>query len=168
MLCAGAPDTPEIARRDRGAVEAVRRERGNVIWIEEMLPKPEVIQILSHATVFVVPVDLRAAGHRQPRGDGLRGRRRRDRDRRHPRGRRGRRHRAARPLSSRGRDGTGDAGRPGRASPPRFAERVNALLADPARAEAMGRAGRARAVERFGWDVAAAETLALYERLLGR
>jgi len=40
------------------------------------------------------------------------------------------------------------------------------LLADPARAQAMGLAGRARAVERFGWDVAAAETLALYGRLL--
>jgi starch synthase len=47
-----------------------------------------------------------------------------------------------------------------------LAARINELIADPARAEAMGLAGRARAVERFGWDVAAAETLALYERLL--
>jgi starch synthase len=47
-----------------------------------------------------------------------------------------------------------------------LAGRVNELLADPARAEAMGRAGRVRATERFGWDVAAAETLRLYERLL--
>jgi starch synthase len=47
-----------------------------------------------------------------------------------------------------------------------LAARVNELLADPDRARAMGLAGRARAVERFGWDVAAAETLRLYERLL--
>jgi alpha-maltose-1-phosphate synthase len=47
-----------------------------------------------------------------------------------------------------------------------LAESINELLADPARAAAMGVAGRTRAVERFGWDVAAAETLALYERLL--
>jgi len=47
-----------------------------------------------------------------------------------------------------------------------LAARVNELVADPARADAMGVAGRARAVERFGWDVAAAETLRLYERLL--
>ena len=47
-----------------------------------------------------------------------------------------------------------------------LAARVNELLADPARAEAMGVAGRTRAVERFGWDVAATETLRLYERLL--
>jgi starch synthase len=44
--------------------------------------------------------------------------------------------------------------------------RVNELLADPSRAKEMGLAGRARAVARFGWDVAAAETLALYRRLL--
>jgi alpha-maltose-1-phosphate synthase len=42
---------------------------------------------------------------------------------------------------------------------------VNELLADPGRARGMGVAGRRRAVERFGWDVAAAATLSLYERL---
>ena len=63
-------------------------------------------------------------------------------------------------------DGTGTPADPA-ALAAGLAEKVNELLADPARAEAMGRAGRARAVERFGWDGAAAETLALYERLLG-
>jgi starch synthase len=63
-------------------------------------------------------------------------------------------------------DGTGTPADP-TALAAALAEKVNELLADPVRAEAMGRAGRARAVERFGWDVAAAETLALYERLLG-
>ncbi len=46
-----------------------------------------------------------------------------------------------------------------------LAARINELVADPARARAMGRAGRARAVERFGWSVAADETMRLYERL---
>jgi len=48
-----------------------------------------------------------------------------------------------------------------------FAAAVNALLADPARAEAMGRAGRRRAVERFSWPAIAAETVAVYERAIG-
>jgi starch synthase len=48
-----------------------------------------------------------------------------------------------------------------------LAGRVNALLADPPRAAAMGRAGRLRAVEHFGWPAVAARTAALYERLVG-
>ena len=55
VLCAGAPDTPEIAREIGEKMESVRSARGNVIWIEEMLAKPDVIQILSHATVFACP-----------------------------------------------------------------------------------------------------------------
>src|SRR6478752_8363524 len=55
VLCAGAPDTPEIALETAARMEAVRSARGNVIWIEEMLPKPDLIQILSHASVFVCP-----------------------------------------------------------------------------------------------------------------
>ena len=77
---------------------ACASERGDIVWIDSMLPRAEVVQILSHATRLPVPVDLRAARHRQPRGDGLRDGRRRDRDRRHPRGRRGRRDGPARPV----------------------------------------------------------------------
>ena len=55
VLCAGAPDTPEIGAEVRDLVESLQRERGNVTWIEEMLPKPDVIQLLSHATVFACP-----------------------------------------------------------------------------------------------------------------
>ena len=55
VLCAGAPDTPEIAAEVEQRVERLRRERGNVIWLDQMLPKPEVIQLLSHATVFACP-----------------------------------------------------------------------------------------------------------------
>jgi starch synthase len=53
VLCAGAPDTPEIAAEVRGLVEGLGRD--GVFWISEMLPKPEVIQLLTHATVFVCP-----------------------------------------------------------------------------------------------------------------
>jgi starch synthase len=48
-----------------------------------------------------------------------------------------------------------------------FAAAVNTLLADPARAERMGKAGRRRAVERFGWPAIARETVDVYERLTG-
>ena len=56
VLCAGAPDTKEIAAEMETAVENVRREGfNNVIWIQEMLSKPDVIQMYSHATVFCCP-----------------------------------------------------------------------------------------------------------------
>ena len=55
VLCAGAPDTPEIGADVERRVERLREERGNVIWLDQMLPKAEVIQLLSHATVFACP-----------------------------------------------------------------------------------------------------------------
>lgn len=55
VLCAGAPDTPEIAKEMENAVAEVTKIRKNVIWISEMLPKPEVIQLYSHASVFCCP-----------------------------------------------------------------------------------------------------------------
>ena len=93
---------------------AVRASRGNVIWIEEMLPKPDVIQILSHATVFVCPSVYEPMGIVNLEAMACEAAGRRDRGRRHPRGRRGRRHRAARPLRGAARR-NGHAGRPGRA-----------------------------------------------------
>src|SRR4051812_28146985 len=53
VLCAGAPDTAEIGAEVERGVEQLQAERGAVTWIAEMLPRPDVIQILSHATVFV-------------------------------------------------------------------------------------------------------------------
>src|SRR5215217_3545753 len=50
VLCAGAPDTPEIGAEVERRVEKLREQRDGVVWIEEMLPKREVIQLLSHAT----------------------------------------------------------------------------------------------------------------------
>ncbi|WP_372792296.1 glycogen synthase [Lutibacter sp.] len=55
VLCAGAPDTPEIAKEMEESVNEVKKTRDNVIWIAEMLPKKEVIQLYSHADVFCCP-----------------------------------------------------------------------------------------------------------------
>jgi alpha-maltose-1-phosphate synthase len=55
VLCAGAPDTPEIAAEMEQAVAEAQRQRGNVIWIQEMLPREAIIQFYSHATVFCCP-----------------------------------------------------------------------------------------------------------------
>ena len=55
VLCAGAPDTPEIAAEMKSAVQAAQQERPDVVWIEEMLPKDEVIALYSGAEVFVCP-----------------------------------------------------------------------------------------------------------------
>ncbi len=55
VLCAGAPDTPEIAAEMEQAVSDAQRERGGVIWIREMLPREAIIQFYSHATVFCCP-----------------------------------------------------------------------------------------------------------------
>ena len=160
VLCAGAPDTPEIGAEVAQRVERLRAERGNVIWIDEMLPKRDVIQLLEPRDGVRLPVDLRAAGDRQPRGDGLRGGGRGDGDGRHRRGRRRRRDRAARPVRA------GARRRSSRVDPrgvrAAIAERVNALVADPARAAAMGRAGRERAVEAFDWGAIAEQVVDVY------
>jgi glycogen synthase len=55
VLCAGAPDTPEIAREMKTEVEKARRARDGIIWIDEMLDKRSVVQLYSHAGVFCCP-----------------------------------------------------------------------------------------------------------------
>ena len=55
VLCAGAPDTKEIAKEMEEAVNAIKSVRNNVIWIDQMLPKQQVIQLYSHADVFCCP-----------------------------------------------------------------------------------------------------------------
>src|SRR5215213_10263558 len=55
VLCAGAPDTPEIGREMAEGVAAVAAHRPGVVWIREMLPRPDVIQLYSHAAVFCCP-----------------------------------------------------------------------------------------------------------------
>ncbi|MGW0805983.1 glycogen synthase [Nonomuraea sp. NPDC002799] len=160
VLCAGAPDTPEIAAEVTELVRGL--DRDGVFWIQEMLPKPEVIQLLTHATVFVCPsvyepmgiVNLEAmacetavvatatGGIPEVVADGETG--------------------LLVPIAQ------GADGEPH--DPERFAadlaERVNALLGDPARARALGEAGRARAIEHFSWERIARRTVSLYESLL--
>ena len=106
-----------------------------------------------------LPVGVRAAGHRQPRGDGLRDGGGGQRGRRHPRGRRRRAHRAAR-AACRG-DRRGVRGRPGR-------RRERAVRRPGPGRRRMGKAGRERAVHEFGWDTIAHRTVELYEFLCPR
>lgn len=55
VLCAGAPDTPEIAAEMKQSVSKVKQDRENVVWIEEMLDKERIIQLYTHAAVFCCP-----------------------------------------------------------------------------------------------------------------
>ena len=55
VLCAGAPDTPEIAAEMRAGVEATRAAGGNIVWIEKMVTKPEAIELYSNCRVFCSP-----------------------------------------------------------------------------------------------------------------
>jgi alpha-maltose-1-phosphate synthase len=162
VLCAGAPDTPEIGAEVAARVEKLQSQRGNVLWLSEMLPKPEVIQILSHATVFACPsiyeplgiVNLEAmacetavvatatGGIVEVVDDPVTG--------------------LLVPIEPG--DATGEPRDP-EAFARAFAERLDELVRDPAKAAEMGRAGRARAVEQFAWPAIARETAALYDRL---
>jgi starch synthase len=150
VLCAGAPDTPELLAEVTELVDGLRESRSGVLWIPEMLPKPEIIQLLTHAAVFAVPsvyeplgivnleamacetavVASRTGGIPEVVADGE----------------------------------TGLLVPPGEPAP--LAEALNALLRDPDRARAMGQAGRKRAVAEFGWPAIAAQTVALYTKLV--
>jgi starch synthase len=162
VLCAGAPDTPEIAAEVEQKVERLRSERGNVIWLDQMLPKREVIQLLSHATVFACPsiyeplgiVNLEAmaceaavvatatGGIVEVVVDGVTG------------------------LLVPFEQAEGDiVPRDPQAFAGGIAERVNALVSDPERAREMGHAGRERAVREFDWSAIAGETSELYRAL---
>jgi starch synthase len=163
VLCAGSADTPELGAEVEAKVNALRATREGVFWIEQMLPKPEVIQILSHATVFACPsiyeplgiVNLEAmaceaavvatatGGIVEVVVDGETG--------------------FLAPIEP-GDDGTG-APRDPETFAAGFAERVNTLLADPGRANAFGRAGRKRAVNSFAWPAIAEQTSQLYRSL---
>lgn len=164
VLCAGSADTPELGAEVERLVGELRAERDGVIWLEQMLPKAHVIQLLSHATVFACPsiyeplgiVNLEAmacqaavvatatGGIVEVVADGETG--------------------LLVPIEPRD-DGTGAPRDPERFADD-FALRVNALIGDPDRAAAMGRAGRRRAIEHFSWPMIAEQVSALYHTLV--
>ena len=152
VLCAGAPDTPEIGASVTALVEQLQAARPGVVWISDMLPRPDLVQLLSHATLFVCPSVYEPLGivnlEAMACGTAV--------------------------VASRvgGIPEVVVAGETGvlvdldDEFEPHLAGAVAALLDDPARAAEMGAAGRARAVEHFGWDAIARRTLAVYEAVL--
>jgi alpha-maltose-1-phosphate synthase len=164
VLCAGAPDTPAIAAEFRDRVAELADAAVRVVWIERMLPRDDLLQVLSAADVFVCPsiyepfgiVNLEAmavdlpvvasavGGIPEVVVDGETG--------------------WLVPYEA-VEDGTGAP-----VDPARFARDLAARVAeafeDADAARAMGAAGRARVEERFSWEAIAAETAALYRRLL--
>ena len=146
VLLAGAADTPELKAETDALIEDLRAARDGVFVVSEMLPREDVRQVLTARARVLLPVGLRAARHRQPRGDGLRDRRRGQRRRRHPRGGR-RRRRPACSSTTRRRTRTGFEERVRRGGQP--------ARRRPGRGRADGPRRAGRAVEEFGWDAVA-------------
>ena len=154
------PDTPEIAAEIADAVAELQASRARASsGSRQMLPRASSSSSCSpRATVFVVPVGVRAAGHRQPRGDGLRDRGGRQRRRRHPRGGRRRRDRAAgalrrRPTRPTFAAGLAAADRPSCSPTPRGPRR-------------WARPGASGLLAEFGWAAIAQQTVEVYETVL--
>jgi starch synthase len=155
VLCAGAPDTPEIDQEFRDLFQELSSVREGVHWIPQMLPRPDVIQLLTHAAVFVCPsvyeplgivnleamacgtavVASRVGGIPEVVADGETGL-----------------------LVS--------VEESAEENVARLARALDSLLADPQAARRMGEAGRERAVREFGWDAVARRTVQLYEEIL--
>lgn len=163
VLCAGAPDTPEIAAEMRAKVEAAKKVNPNVIWIEKMVTKPEVIQFYSHARVFCCPsvyepfgiINLEAMACKAPVVASATG-----------------------GIKEVVVDGETGYLVPFESDPatgfPLHAEKfasdlganVSKLLADPEKCKAFGEAGRKRVEEIFSWTAIAEQTVELYKKLI--
>ena len=163
VLCAGAPDTPEIAAEMRTMVETAKAGGANVLWLENMITKEDAIQLYSHCAVFCCPSVYEPFGiiNLEAMACG-----------------------AAVVASATGGilevvvegetgylvpfEGDPDTSFP--LEPAQFAEdlaiRLNELLADPAKAKAMGAAGRKRVEAHFSWTTIAEQTIGLYSRLI--
>ena len=166
ILCAGAPDTPEIKVEVEGLVARLREKRTGVVWIEEMLPRHELIAVLAASDVFVCPsvyeplgiVNLEAMAVGLPvvgsaTGgipdvivDGETG--------------------LLVPIEQ-VQDGTGTP-----TDPTRFeadlAERLTALVTDTDAARTMGQAARRRVEEHFAWEAIAQRTMEVYNWVLAQ
>jgi starch synthase len=157
VLCAGAPDTPEIAAEVRAAVDRLGAERSGVFWVRDFLPVQEIREILSAAIAFICPsvyeplgiVNLEAmacetavvasdvGGIPEVVADGSTG---------------------TLVHYDESDPGSFEAG---------LADAVNALVADPARAKVYGAAGRQRCIDEFSWARIAAQTLEIYRAVAG-
>jgi starch synthase len=149
VLCAGAADTAELGAEVDGLVAGLRSTRSGVTWIPEMLPKEEVIQLLTHALAFACPSVYEPLGIVNLEAMAC----------------------STAVVASRvgGIPEVVADGETGLLVPPEdpaaLATALNTLLRDPGRAAAMGRAGRERAVDEFSWDAVAVQTAALYAEL---
>ena len=166
-LLAGAPDTPEIMAEVKGLTDELRAARGEgspVVWVDEMLPRAQVVAFLSHATAFLCPSVYEPLGivNLEAMACG-----------------------AAVVATATGgipevvvpgetgwlvpieqvQDGTGTP-----VDPDRFvadlAAAITEAVSDPERAERFGEAGRRRAVEHFSWGAIAEQTVDVYRSLL--
>ena len=162
VLLAGAPDTPEIAKQVGDAFAHLQSSRGNVLWIEEMLPRHHVRQVLSHATVFACPsvyeplgiVNLEAMACETAVVASAVG--------------------GIPEVVVDGETGYLVDYDPAQADDPAFvaafeedfADKINALTADPERARSFGLAGRQRCIDEFSWAKIAGETVDVYRQAI--
>jgi starch synthase len=164
VLCAGAPDTPEIAAEMREKIEQVRKINPRVVWIEKMLSRAEAIQFYSNASVFCCPsvyepfgiINLEAMACRAPVVASAVG--------------------GILEVVVDGETGylvpfEQDPVTTFPSNPEKFsrdlAEKISALLADPEKAKRFGEAGRRRVEETFAWSAIADQTISLYQNLIG-
>ncbi|KAB2639223.1 MAG: glycogen synthase [Verrucomicrobia bacterium] len=166
VLCAGAPDTPEIALEMQAAIAEARGIREEIVWIEKMVSRPEAIALYSGAEVFVCPsiyepfgiINLEAMACGTPVVASAVG--------------------GIKEVVVNGETGflvplKQMTESPFEATDPEafandLATKVNLLMADPVLASKMGAAGRKRAEELFSWDAIARKTERLYAKLLQR
>ena len=163
VLCAGAPDTPEIATELREKVERARRNHPRIVWIEKMVTKQETIQLYSHARVFCCPsvyepfgiINLEAMACRAPVVASATG--------------------GIKEVVVDGETGylvpfeqDSVTGFP--LDPERFARdlavRLHHLLKDPEKCRRFGDAGRRRVEQIFSWTAIAHQTIDLYKQLI--
>ncbi|WP_216843131.1 glycogen synthase [Granulicella sp. S190] len=163
VLCAGAPDTPEIAAEMREKVEQASKVNSRVVWIEKMVTKPEAIQLYSNASVFCCPsvyepfgiINLEAMACRAPVVASATG--------------------GILEVVVDGETGhlvpfEQDPVTTFPSHPEKFsrdlAEKISDLLTHPEKAKQFGEAGRKRVEETFSWSAIAAQTVDLYRTLI--
>jgi starch synthase len=163
VLCAGAPDTQEIAAELRRKVEDARQHHPRIVWIEKMVTKPEAIQLYSNARVFCCPsvyepfgiINLEAMACRAPVVASATG--------------------GIKEVVVDGETGylvpfDQDPQTSFPTNPEKFARdlaaRIQQLLDDPAKCRRFGNAGRKRVESIFSWSAIARQTIQLYESLI--